>query len=496
VAFGLAFVLVMIGIGGAAAQGAIGPRISLLTPDWSAAMRSENISDGGALARLNDGSRLQDVGRSPVPVLLPSDPTQERGFGDPMFFAAGPSGYDAAFVLAPDDIARLAEVTFKRPLQVEITGSLLDYELDVPAPLQGQPVPALEGEFPGLRRLIHEGSVRYTFVRFGVPYTVSILCRDVPYSGRRLSCRAADRIAAKFLRLLRIAGGQPLPPPPVAPPSPVERPVQQSPDFTYHAPGRLLPGTGYRRNGGVADYTVYARIRFPLADAPAYANSQSFMNWGDCNFTGRTPRRLHAKGTPYRCRVSGKPLVFDESANGNYEYPWRDNFCETRDFSVGQCPAGWGHQGQDIRPSFCKLRNVGADRCMPYQHDVVAVRDAAVLRRPQLPGLHLVVNAPGEHIRFRYLHMSPKLLDEAGVTSGRRVSEGDVLGKVGNYFRFPGGTTYHLHFDLQVPTRNGWVFVNPYMTLVTSYERLIGGRGAEIGDAVEDGPNRAALTPP
>jgi hypothetical protein len=39
---------------------------------------------------------------------------------------------------------------------------------------------------------------------------------------------------------------------------------------------------------------------------------------------------------------------------------------------------------------------------------------------------------------------------------------------------------------MQVPTRLGWVFVNPYMTLVLAYERLIGARGTEIkaGDAV------------
>src|SRR5262249_51013899 len=45
-----------------------------------------------------------------------------------------------------------------------------------------------------------------------------------------------------------------------------------------------------------------------------------------------------------------------------------------------------------------------------------------------------------------------------------------------------------LHFDMQVPTRLGWVFVNPYMTLVAAYERLIGARGTEIkaGDAVPD----------
>src|SRR5262249_52475716 len=45
-------------------------------------------------------------------------------------------------------------------------------------------------------------------------------------------------------------------------------------------------------------------------------------------------------------------------------------------------------------------------------------------------------------------------------------------------------TTYHLHFDLQVPTSQGWVFVNPYMTLVAAYERLIRGRGQEIRQGV------------
>jgi hypothetical protein len=31
-----------------------------------------------------------------------------------------------------------------------------------------------------------------------------------------------------------------------------------------------------------------------------------------------------------------------------------------------------------------------------------------------------------------------------------------------------------------VLSRYGWIFVNPYMTLVTAYERLIGERGQEI----------------
>ena len=45
----------------------------------------------------------------------------------------------------------------------------------------------------------------------------------------------------------------------------------------------------------------------------------------------------------------------------------------------------------------------------------------------------------------------------------------------------PNGTTRHLHFDVQLFTRDGWIWVNPYTTLVAAYERLIGGRGREIG---------------
>jgi hypothetical protein len=67
--------------------------------------------------------------------------------------------------------------------------------------------------------------------------------------------------------------------------------------------------------------------------------------------------------------------------------------------------------------------------------------------------------------------MLPRQFDADGMLSGRAVREGEVIGKVGNFFKRERATTYHLHFDLQVPTRYGWVFVNPYMTLVASYER-------------------------
>ena len=75
-------------------------------------------------------------------------------------------------------------------------------------------------------------------------------------------------------------------------------------------------------------------------------------------------------------------------------------------------------------------------------------------------------------------------MDEDNLLSGRFVREGELIGQVSNYFRKEAGTSYHLHFDLQVPTRDGWVFVNPYMTLVTAYERLIGERGQEINEEI------------
>jgi hypothetical protein len=84
--------------------------------------------------------------------------------------------------------------------------------------------------------------------------------------------------------------------------------------------------------------------------------------------------------------------------------------------------------------------------------------------------------------------MQPKQFDAGGFVSGRFVREGEVIGKVSNYFKRERDTTYHLHFDVQVPTKYGWVFVNPYMTLVAAYERQIRGRGQEIKhETIKDG---------
>jgi len=89
--------------------------------------------------------------------------------------------------------------------------------------------------------------------------------------------------------------------------------------FTYHPPGQLVPGSGQ----GLATATVHAPgIRFPIESAPAYLNSQV---WGAGG--------MHGPGG-------------GQCASSNYSYPWRDNYCETRSWSMPLCPSGTGIRGR------------------------------------------------------------------------------------------------------------------------------------------------------
>jgi hypothetical protein len=494
------------------------PRLSFADVDWDAARAkltgidqaaAQDKSTPDALMRLNSAAEtiLPYIAVSPVPVLLPFDTASYLrdeaqgatgdakkyffGFLRPVLFFPGPSGYDALFSLQPGNISGL-DLSFARNVDVLITGSAFTYDLEPAALSDVTPVPELATDFPDLRRVLLEERLRYAFTRFGVPYVVSIACNDGANSAHRLSCRDADKVAVRFLKALTIAGGTP-PNKALAAAQVIDRPAAQSPDFTFYAPGDLLPGTGMKGRDGSTDATVYSKITYPMAQAPDYINSQSFMNWGDCNFTGRVGVHGDGKTPAYRCRVNSIPLVDDESKN--YAYPWRDNFCEHRDFYVGQCPAGLGHQGEDMRPGSCLFRTDGAGRCDPYQNDLVAVRDGVLMRNPGDEALYLIADSPGEHVRFRYLHMDPQMLDGADFINNRAVSEGEVLGAVDDYERRQAGTSYHLHFNVQVFSRDGWVFVNPYMTLVAAYERLIGGRGQAVRDAVVATASTASPNP-
>jgi hypothetical protein len=432
-----------------------------------------------ALVQLNavTSQIFTGIGRSPVPVLLPFDTAAfldarlngappslplsryQSDFRPADLFDAGPSGYDAVFSLEPGAAGGMPRRIFARPVEVQITGSILTYDIRDPLGGKGEPVKALSAQFPDLRRFIREGYVRYAFTRFGVPYVVSIQCLDSSPRARRLACREVYPVAERFLRALRIAGGLPSRPRNDLPTVVAERPAEKSPDFIYRPVGDIAANSGYRREGGRADFTAYSQIRFPLEKAPAFIHSQSSRNR----------------------RSSDKLLSLDVPAGGKTSYPWQDNFCEARSFGVGQCPGGFGHQGQDIRPAPCPPRNEGAERCEPKQRPVVAVRDGVLIRSPKEQAATLQINTRNEHIRFRYMHMNPVSMDADGILNGRHVGEGEKIGVVSNYLDHPNGTSRHLHFDVQVFTRDGWLWVNPYITLVSAYERLIRGRGRQIG---------------
>src|SRR5262249_12575502 len=183
------------------------------------------------MAKLNRATseRFANIAASPVPVLLPFDtaafvrdrvaPDPAAGGANPpphtypfrfnaaSFFYPRPAGYDAVVVARAQEMPELG-VGFSDTIYIHIGGSALVYELDEPRGMLGWPVHGLD-EFPGIRRMYLEHYVRYTFVRYGVPYVVAIECSDGRLRFRRMSCRDADKVAIRFLKSLRIAGGTP-----------------------------------------------------------------------------------------------------------------------------------------------------------------------------------------------------------------------------------------------------------------------------------------------
>jgi MYXO-CTERM domain-containing protein len=198
--------------------------------------------------------------------------------------------------------------------------------------------------------------------------------------------------------------------------------------FTYRPAGELVPGSGRGR----VDGTVYAPgIRFPIEAAPAYLNSQV---WGVGGSAGRPGSQCDA---------------------ANRSYPWHDNYCESRSWSMPMCPSGVGHQGQDIRAATC------ADRT----HDAVATVAGTITHI----GAYSVYLTGDDGRRYDYLH-----LRDLVVRAGARVAKGARIGRVSNNFGST-ATTIHLHFNLRMTVSGfGTVYAPTYMSLVRSYESLLG----------------------
>ena len=238
--------------------------------------------------------------------------------------------------------------------------------------------------------------------------------------------------------------------PPVDTPDPVEPPAAPEPVFSFYGPGALLPGTG---EGAPEDMIFAPDMVFPIKDSPAYLQSMVFTFGGGM--------------------VGG-----DQCDARNFEYPWRDNFCETRTSNRNStyCPINKIHQGQDIRvgtPASCQSERStsAADR---QAHEVVAVEDGVISN----VGSYSVNLRAGGRI-YKYLHLNMKKLS---VSIGDTVKAGDTIGYVSNDF---GGTptVLHLHFEITQNNGNGgWDYVPPYTSLVAAYERRENGPGELIDD--------------
>ena len=115
------------------------------------------------------------------------------------------------------------------------------------------------------------------------------------------------------------------------------------------------------------------------------------------------------------------------------------------------CPAGKGHQGQDIRPGECADSTCWA----------VAVEDATVTHI----GSYSVYLQGDSGIRHRYLHLNHERL---AVTVGQQVKKGDRIGLVSDNM----GDTYttiHLHFDMY----SGGLYIPTYTSLLEAYKDLL-----------------------
>lgn len=203
-----------------------------------------------------------------------------------------------------------------------------------------------------------------------------------------------------------------------------------APVFKFEPHGSLLPGSG---RGRVDTHNYLPGMRFPLEAGPAFANSQVWNPGG-------------AGGRGTQCSAS------------NYAYPWRDNYCETRSWAIPLCPAGEGHQGQDIRPA----------SCVKDTHWAVAAFDGTVT---SIGRYSLYLMSSDGRTRVDYLHMS-----NVAVAMGAKVGRGTRLGRVSNVFQVGASTTIHLHFNIRqnLPAL-GWTFVPPYAALIDAYQRLLAG---------------------
>ena len=248
---------------------------------------------------------------------------------------------------------------------------------------------------------------------------------------------------------------EPVEPDPVEPepaePEPVEPPEddvltdETGRTFSYRPAGDLMPGSA--PSDILVDEIVYDdHIVFP-AEGSVFLNSQVYGHGGSqAGLNGLGPDQCNAE---------------------NYDYPWRDNFCEKRGRDQYFCADG-GHTGVDIRPATCQKE----------KHWAVAPEAGEIY----YIGSYSVRLMAEDGTWWQFLHLE---MDDLAVSEGQIVAAGQRIGKFSNVFFDSGGnpvpTTIHMHLHMEEaysPTNGDDPFidrVSPYMTLVAAYERKLRG---------------------
>lgn len=239
--------------------------------------------------------------------------------------------------------------------------------------------------------------------------------------------------------------------------------------FSYFAPGDLTgrTGTGSARSG-TADWTAFAPdMAFPVeASNPAFLNSQIYSPGGG-GYRGAGPD--------------------NQCALANYSHPWRDNFCERRggkDRESLNCPSRAIHQGVDIRGGTGGSRastcaRMAWDEGAPQNLVPVVAAEDGWIEYSLLPHKYVVNLITSKGRIYSYMHLDRASLVQA---PGARVSRGETIGYLSDYFG-RSRTTQHLHFEiLQNIDGKGWSHVSPYMSLVRAYERDHGVTGVLVED--------------
>lgn len=244
-------------------------------------------------------------------------------------------------------------------------------------------------------------------------------------------------------------------------------PATAQPDFDYSPPGEVHAWPNVSLMTGDTDTSVHApNMMFPITPGPAFANSQYYGYGGFAE-----PPTGDGKG---------------ERDPRNFDYAWRDTFCELREANKlknGRCPSGVGHQGNDIRPPTCD--NGRWTAVAPEDVQVVYIGSYSVL-----------LYAPASDLTYVYLHTFPPA---PGLTVGQSLNKGDPVGGVSDLFG-TSDTTVHLHFEIWdgfitspgSPTRaSGAAALSPYTSLIEAYLDLLAAH-PDQKDPVPQPSNAAA----